>query len=145
MKKIAIATLALAAIAAQATEITVSEVRDFRLKSDGVRVTAPLSSIAGFTPQLSVTEINKQYVRFGVGGEYALTNIGPVAVALTGTGLYQDTHRGASGYGLTFGAKATVPVTKSVDVVASTERFVGQARESKFDGNTGTIGLNIKF
>jgi len=88
MKKIAIAALALAAITASATEIAVSEVRDFGLKSNGVRVTAPLGSIAGFTPQLSVTEINKQYIRFGVGGEYALTTVGPVAVALTGTGLY---------------------------------------------------------
>ena len=145
MKKYVVSTLAFIAMCASATEVTVSEVRDFGLKSNGVRVTAPLGSIAGFTPQLSVTEINKQYVRFGVGGEYALATVGPVAVALTGTGLYQDTHRGASGYGLTFGAKATVPVTKSVALVASTERFVGQARESKFDGNTGTIGLNIKF
>ena len=49
------------------------------------------------------------------------------------------------GYGFTVGGKATMPVTKNVNVVASLERFTGQSRISNSDGNTASLGLNVKF
>ena len=139
MKKIIMATLfATTALAASAVEV--SAVRDYNLDANGYRVAASVATV-----DLSATRVDSAYNRFAVGKSFELTKVGKVGVSANVAGVYQDTIGGTSGYGLTAGLKATLPVTKSIDVVASVERFAGQERVKPFNGTTGTVGLNIKF
>lgn len=146
MKKIIIAS-ALVAITtiASAVEVGVSSVRDSGLDKNGVRVTASVGPVAGFMPQLSLTRVDGAYNRYAAGGEYAVTKVGPVAVAATGTLVYQDTNTGADGYGATLGLKATLPLTKTISVVAVVERFAGQERVSASNATSSSLGLTVKF
>lgn len=139
MKKIVIASiLATAAIAASAVEV--SAVRDYTVDKNGFRVGASVASV-----DVTVTHIENTYNRYAVGKSFQVAKVGPVAVSAAVAGVYQDTHTGQNGYGLTAGAKATIPVTKSIDLVAGVERFVGQARVNQYNGTTGVVGLNVKF
>ena len=139
MKKIVIASiLATAAIAASAVEV--SAVRDYTVDKNGFRVGASVASV-----DVTATHIENTYNRYAVGKSFQVAKVGPVAVSAAVAGVYQDTHTGQSGYGLTAGAKATLPVTKSVDLVAGVERFVGQERVNQYSGTTGVVGLNVKF
>jgi hypothetical protein len=147
MKKliIAIAVFAFASFAS-AIELDVAKAHDYKSNADGVRVAAQASTF-GVPLTASYTTINSKYNRYAVGTEYGFTKIGPVALAVTGSVVYQDTYHSttADGYGLTAGAIATLPLVKNISLFASTDVFAGQKRVNKFDGNTGTIGLTAKF
>lgn len=143
MKKLVIATLAAVALAASAGEITVSSVRDYTgTDTNGYRVATQVVGLG-----LSATHIDNKYNRFAVGKEFQVAKLGPVALSAGGAGVYQSTNTvdGVDGYGLTLGGKATLALTKSVDVVAGVERFYGQDRIKQFNGNVGSLGLNVKF
>lgn len=147
MKKliIAIASFAFASFAT-AFEVDIATAHDFKAKADGVRVATQLGTfIVPITA--SYTTIDKKYNRYAVGAEYGVTKIGPVALAVTGSIVYQDTYLSSSkdGYGLTVGAIATLPVAKNISLFASTEVFAGQKRVNALNGNTGTIGITAKF
>lgn len=146
MKKMIIATmLATAVIAASATEVGLMAVGDNNLDKNGVRVTASVGAVAGFTPQFSVTRIDNSYTRFAVGGEYNVIKVGAVSASVTAAAVYQDTNSAASGYGVTAGLKGTGSLTKNVDLVVGIERFAGQDRINSFNGTVTSVGLNVKF
>lgn len=143
MKKIVIAALAVVSIAASAAEVSVSAVRDYTgTDTNGYRVATQVAGLG-----LSATHIDNKYNRFAVGKDFQLAKLGPVALSAGAAGVYQSTNTvgGVDGYGLTVGGKASFAVTKSVDVVAGVERFYGQDRIKQFNGNVGTVGLNVKF
>jgi hypothetical protein len=145
MKKFVIATmLATIGLMASATEVGLSGIHDITGNKDGVRVTASVGSVAGFTPQLSVSRVNTLYTRYAVGTQYAITKVGPVALAATASGVYQDTIDAPNGYGVTAGLKATVALNKSVDLIVGAERFAGQDRINS-NGTVTSVGLNVKF
>ncbi len=145
MKKLVIATmLATVGLMASAAEVGVSGIRDIAANKDGVSVTASVGSFAGFTPQLSVSRVDTLYTRYAVGTQYAITKVGPVALAATAAGVYQDSTGGNDGYGVTAGLKATVALNKGVDVVVGAGRFAGQDSINA-NGNVTSIGLNVKF
>ena len=141
MKKTIIASLLLATSAAFAGDVTVSGVRDLTAGKNGVRVS---TEVAGLN--VSATRIEDTYNRYAVGKDFNVANAGPVAISVGGAGVYQRTADGGkNGYGLTVGLKTTTPVTKNVSVVAGVERFYGQDVISQYNGNTGTLGLAVKF
>ena len=135
------------ATVASAADVTVSGVRDANLDRDGTRVTVSTNRTVGpVTPFASVTHINDRYTRYAVGGTVPVTTLGPVAVRAAVGGVYQDTAgRSADGYGLTAGLQAGVNLTKTVQLTAGVERFIGQNRVDQFNGNVATVGLNVKF
>jgi hypothetical protein len=146
MKKLVIATmLATVGLMASATEVGVAGIHDIAANKDGVRVTASVGSVAGFTPQLSVSRVDTVYTRYAVGTQYTITKVGPVALAATASGVYQDTIGGTTGYGATAGLKASVALNKGVDLVVGAERFMGQDRISASNGTVTSVGLNVKF
>lgn len=143
MKKLTIATaLALSVLTATAADVSVSTVRDMTTEQNGYRVTVALP-----LANLSATKVEGNYVRWAIGHNFPLTSVGPVALSASLAGVYHNTQKSSSedGYGFTVGGKATMPVTKNVNVVASIERFTGQSRISNSDGNTASLGLNVKF
>jgi hypothetical protein len=144
MKKIAIAVLATLSLAASAAEVTVSGVTDYAgTDKSGVRIGTSYQGIG-----LSVTHIDDRYNRYAVGKQFEIAKLGQVAFSAGGSLVYQDT-LGAidktNGYGITIGGKATLPLTKAVDITASVERFYGQDRINRYDGNVGSVGLTVKF
>jgi hypothetical protein len=142
MKKIVIASaLALTcAASAFAGDVSVSTIRDYAVEKNGFAVGTTVAGLA-----VTASHVENTYNRFSVGKEFQLTKIGPVALSAGGGVVYQDTHVGENGYGLTVGAKATMPITKTVSLVAGVDRFMGQDRIKASNGNVGTVGLNIKF
>jgi hypothetical protein len=140
MKKAIIASMLVLTSAAFAGEFTVSGAYDYTANEQGFRVG---TSVAGLS--LTATHIDNHYNRYAVGKDVELVKIGPVALSAGASVSYQDTINGVNGYGLSVGTKATLHITKQIDLVASTERFAGQSRVSQFNGNTGTIGLRVKF
>lgn len=137
--------LATVGLMASAAEVGVAGIHDIAANKDGVRVTASVGSVAGFTPQLSVSRVDTAYTRYAVGTQYAITKVGPVALSAGVAGVYQDTIGGTTGYGATAGLKATVALNKSIDLVAGAERFAGQDRISASNGTVTSVGLNVKF
>ena len=139
MKKIVMASI-LATVAFAASAVEVSAVSDRNLDKNGFRVGAEVVGL-----NVSATHVDDRYNRYAVGKSFELTKVGPVALSASVAAVYQDTNVGKDGYGLTAGAKATLPVTKSLDVVAGVERFVGQERVKSFNGNVATLGVAYKF
>jgi hypothetical protein len=137
MKKIAMIALIAMTSAAFAADVTVSGIVDHK---DSFRVS---TEVKGLT--VSATHVDQILNRYAVGKDVTLTKIGPVSLAATGAVVYQDSARGENGYGLTVGAKATYPITKSVSAVVGAEHFIGQSRISAYDGKVVTVGLNVKF
>ena len=149
MKKIIIATALVAAMGiASALEVGVSEVRDYHLHANGSRISLATSAIGSLTPQASITHVAKQFNQYAIGADYAVTKFGPVALAVTAAGVFQDTTPGAKrsdGYALSYGAKATVELAKNVSVVAGVERLSTQHRISAFAGNSAVVGVQVKL
>lgn len=146
MKKIFVAlAFAVAASMSMAADVGVSAVYDYSLSSTGVRATVSTAKINGFTPQVSVTRLGGDYTRYAAGGKYDFATVGPVTFSGVGSGVFQDTTDGASGYGLTAGLVASVPVAKNVSLNATVECFAGQSRISNRNGTLATVGLNAKF
>jgi opacity protein-like surface antigen len=137
--------LATGVMSVQAADVSASYVRDLNLDQDGVRVQASAGSMLGLVPTVSVTHIDGAYTRYALGTQVELAKLGPVAVSVTGAGVYQNTFGADNGYGMTVGAQAEMSLTKSVSVVAGVERFLGQSRVQPFVGNQATVGLAVKF
>jgi opacity protein-like surface antigen len=146
MKKIlAIAALASAAMSTQAAGLSASYVRDMNLDQNGVRLQASGGSLLGLTPTLSLTHVDGAYNRYALGTQAQLVKLGPVAVSVSGAGVYQNSFGADNGYGMTLGAQAELALAKGVSVVAGVERFLGQSRVQAFVGNQATLGLAVKF
>ena len=140
MKKAIIASLLAVSASAFAGDVTISAVRDYNVERNGFQIG---TNVKGLT--VTATHIDQGYNRYAVGKDFELTKVGPVALSAGGSVSYQDTFNSAGGYGLSLGAKATMPITKTMDLVASVERTAGQERISQFNGNTGAIGVKVKF
>jgi len=144
MKKFTIAVLATLSLAASAAEVTVSGVTDYTgTDKSGVRIGTTYQGIG-----LSYTRIEDRYNRYAVGKQFEITKLGPVVFSAGGSLVYQDTLVAAdktNGYGVTVGGKATLALNKSVDLIAGVERFYGQDRINQYNGNTGSLGLAVKF
>lgn len=142
MKKIIIASALVAATSVFAADVTVSTVRDYQAEKAGYRIGTTVSGVG-----LSATVVDNQYNRYAVGKDFNIAKVGPVALSAGVAGVYQDTRTASKvdGYGLTVGGKATYTINNNLSVVAGVERFTGQKRVNGFDGNTATLGLNVKF
>lgn len=145
MKMFSVVAAMMFAASVNAAELSASHVRDSNLSKDGVRVEASFVSLKGFDPILSVTHVNNAYTRYGVGADADFVTVGPAAISLTAGTVFQDTSVGANGFGLTVGAKATVALSKKVDLVGRVDRFMGQSRVNNFNGTTSSIGVAVKF
>ena len=146
MKKLVFGSvLALGAmVSAIAADVAVSAVHDYQSKNEGVR----LETTVPFGLTASVTHIRDTANRVAIGKDFALTNVGPVALGASVAGVYQNTDGkagGVNGYGMTVGAKASYQFNKAVSAVVGVERFIGQDRVDQFNGNLVTAGLNVKF
>lgn len=144
MKSTFIATvLATTVGAASAAGVGVAAVYDYNLEKAGVRLQgqAPVVPV-----DLSVTYINDQYARYGIGKSFDLTTVGPVRVSASVGGVYQDTLAGGTnGYGFTAGVGASMLLAKDVSLTVGVERFAGQDRVKAFNGTSVTAGVNVKF
>lgn len=146
MKKIIIAlAFAVSASVSMAVEVGVSAVHDYSLSGTGIRTTVSTAKVNDFTPQVSVTRLGSEYTRYAAGGKYDFATIGPVAFSGVGSAVLQNTAHASSGYGLSAGLVASVPVYKNVSLDASIERFIGQRRISNRNGLLANIGLSAKF
>lgn len=141
MKKFIIATaLATTAIFASAADVSVSTIHDYAIAKTGLK-----ASTSAFGGSVSAAYIDGVYTRYGVSKDFALMNVGPVALGASVGGIYQNTYNGTSGMGLTAGVKASMPLSKSTTLHAGVDRFMGQDRVSSFDGNTVSAGVTLKF
>jgi hypothetical protein len=146
MKKIFVLATLAASLSANAMDVSLSNSRDFNLDKNAVRVETSLPvAVLGVSPTLSATRVDNVYTRYAVGAQANLAKVGPVSLAVTGAGVYQDTSAGANGYGLTVGVKGSVPVAKNLDLVATVDRFLGQDRVRTFNGTQAALGLRVKF
>jgi hypothetical protein len=144
-KIITIVALASAAMSTQAAGLSASYVRDMNLDQNGVRLQASVDNLFGVSPTLSLTHVDGAYNRYALGTQVELAKLGPVAVSVSGAGVYQNSFGAANGYGMTLGAQAELALAKGVSVVAGVERFLGQSRVQAFVGNQATFGLAVKF
>lgn len=142
MRKLTIAALLAISTSAFAADVTVSTVRDYQSEKAGYRIGTTVSGVG-----LSATVIDNQYNRYAIGKDFDIAKVGPVAFSAGVAGVYQDTRTASKvdGYGFTVGGKASYAINKNLSVVAGVERFTGQKRINGFDGNTATVGLNVKF
>lgn len=145
MKMISVVVAMMFAASVNAAEISASYIHDSKAEKNGVRVELPARSVLGVKPVLGITHVNDAYTRYSVGADFQVAKVGPVALSAAASTLFQDTRVGENGFALTVGAKASVPLNKSVDLVARVDRFVGQDRVSNLNGTVGSVGLAVKF
>ena len=141
------AVLAAAALAASATEVTVSGSRD--VTQDNVTgyslsvaqpVTKGLSVTAGFenTAGKSGTNVDT----FTVGAAYDVATVGPVTLTGLGSVGYSDVRAGSmKGSFVQFGAKASMPIVKDLTATVSVVRQLGTSAVTALDHTEGTVGL----
>lgn len=140
MKKIIIASvMGLAAIAAQAADVSLSNVHDTKTNANGTRIG---TTVFGTELAATHTDAANQY---SLGKSFSVAAVGPVKLGVSGAVFYQDTRAGENGYGLSVGANATLPVTKNVDAFVGVERSVGQQRINAFNQTATVAGLRVKF
>lgn len=147
MKKI-ITALALVGVTglAHAGQATLSVANDDQVDRVGSRVTlaADKPLFGSVVPFVSGT-FNERYVRLAAGGEVGLFNVGPVRVAANLAAVHQRNETAPSLGGVTAGVRATLPVTKTVSVVAGVERFDGNGSSNQYNGVVTTVGLSTRF
>lgn len=149
MKKITIAAaIALAATAASALELGVTQTRDYAGDNrNGAGLTVGTN--------VGVVGVTAGFERFTAGANdqdrYSITagrdvaKLGPVTVSAKAGVAYLNNQTGANGYALTVGAGASVPVTKTVSATLDVAHQYGQDRVAQYDGNRVTVGLKYKF
>jgi outer membrane autotransporter protein len=148
MKKFVIATvIAAAATAASAAEFGVTGTHDVNADRNSVGVTVgnkygALGVTAGFD---RTTVGDSDQNRYSLVASYDVAKLGPFTFDVRGGVGYLDNHNGPDGYVGLVGAGASVPVTKTVSVVADVTRQYGQTRVDQFDGNRVTVGVKYKF
>lgn len=149
MKKFAIATLiGLAAVAASAVEVGITSVQEQAMGGrTGIGLTVgqsfgKLTATGGV--ERFTSAVNNQD-RYSVGASYDLTKVGPVTIAATAGGAYLQNSVGESGYALTAGLGARVPVTKSVSFTVDYRLQQGQSRITAYDGNGISAGIKVAF
>lgn len=147
MKKLLLATtFAVASFSASAVEVGVAGAYDHRLAKWGERVELRVAdSWWGVKPTASVTYLKDDYTRYAIGGAFPLVKLGKAETFLTGSGVYQDTRHGTSGYGLTVGLRAEYLTMKNLAVTGAVEHFQGQDRLSIFNGTTAAAGVAFRF
>ena len=149
MKKITIAAaLVLAASAASALEVGVTQTRDYAgVNRNGTGLTVGTSvGAVGVTAGFErFTEGANDQDRYSVTAGTNVAKLGPVTLGVNTGVAYLNNQTGANGYALTVGAGASVPVTKAVSANLEVARQYGQDRVAQFDGNRVTVGLKYKF
>ena len=146
MKKSILAWTLFTAGIANAAGLTVSATHDNDTRKEGVRVEVS-KQVRGvsFPVVFGVTHVSGVYTRYNVSAEKSMFNLGPIGLKVTSGGVYQNSNVGADGYGLTVGAKATLPLSKSVDLVGGVDRFFGQDRIKGYNATVGSLGVSVKF
>lgn len=145
MKTLLIAASFAALTSAHAADATLSATRDYNSDKNGVKLELSAGQLLGVKPVLGVTHFDGAMNRYSVGTSVDLLKVKSLSVAATASGVYQDSNRGSDGFGATLGVKASMPVSKSVTLVAGAERFWGQDRVSASNGTVGSVGLSVKF
>jgi hypothetical protein len=148
MKKLAImAVLATAALAASATEVTVSGSRD--VTQDNVTgyslsvaqpVTTSLTINAGFENTVGKSGTNTDTTTVGV--EYDIATLGPVTLSGLGTVGYADVHSSKmTGSFVKFGAQVFMPIAPNLSATMSVVRQLGNSVVNALDHTEGTVGV----
>jgi hypothetical protein len=147
MKKIAIASLiALAAVAASATEIGLTTTRDGGTSRDAFGVTVGQTfGKVGVTAGFERNTVGDAQDRYSVVASYDLTKFGPVTVSAKTGAAYLNNTVGEDGFAFTAALGASVPVTKQVSFNVELGRQYGQTRVQSFDGSRITAGLKYAF
>lgn len=150
MKKFAIASLiALAATAASALEVGVTTTTDYSAadKRAGYGFTVG-QSFGKFSASTGFERFQKgenDQDRLSVVGGYDVAKLGSVTITPKLGVAYLKNQTTESGYALTVGVGASLPVTKSVSLTVDAARQYGQERVQAFDGNRVTAGLKYTF
>jgi hypothetical protein len=150
MKKLAIlAILAAAAVAASATEISVSGARDSTqngVSGYSVSVAQPvakgLAVIGKFENTAGVAGTNVD--NYGVGATYDVTTVGPVTLTGLAAVGYTDVQASAAkGTYAQFGgqASAAVPYVKDLSASVAVVRQLGTSAVNALDHTEATVGL----
>ena len=149
MKKIVIASIiALAATAASALEIGVTASQDYasaNRTAGGVTLGEKFGDVTatvGFSR--TATGVTNQD-RYSLVGSYDVAKFGPVTIAAQAGSAYLNNQVGESGYAVSVGASASVPVTKSVTATLSVANQRGQDRVQASDGNSVSAALKYSF
>jgi hypothetical protein len=148
--KLAIASiLALAVVSASALEVGVSTTADYSgaTKSTGYGITLsqPVGAFgvtAGFD-RFTAGDNNQD--RFSIVAGYDIYKVGPVTFTPKLGAAYLNNQTSASGYAMTVGVGASMPVTKDISLSVDVARQYGQSRVQSSDGNTVTTGLSYRF
>lgn len=140
MKNFIIASILFSAFSVQAAEVSISGVYDNSLDRKGLRVS---TSALGFNG--SVTHVKNAYNRFAIGKDFEVAKFQGMALSVGTSGVFQDTSKGANGYGIAPALKVTMPVVKNVEVSSGVERFMGQKKIDNYNSNLVTFSLNVKF
>jgi outer membrane autotransporter protein len=166
MKKILIATaVALAATAASALEVGITQTRDYSTTAEvscGFIIgpsTCPKQDRNGtgitVGEKFGKVGLTAGFERFTAGGNdqdrlslvagYDVAKVGPFTVTPKVGVAHLNNQRGADGYAMTAGVGATFPVTKKLNLGLDVARQYGQDRVAAFDGDRVTVGLRYKF
>ena len=149
MKKIAIATLiALSAAAAAAVEVGITSVQEQAMGGRtglGLTVGQSFGKLTATGGVERFTSAANNQDRYSVGASYDITTVGPVTIAATAGGAYLQNSVGESGYALTAGLGARLPLTKSVSLTVDYRLQQGQTRVTAYDGNGVSAGIKVAF
>ena len=166
MKKILIATaVAMAATAASALEVGITQTRDYSTTADvdcgfivgpstcskqdrnGTGITlgekfGKVGLTAGFE---RFTAGRNDQDRLSLTAGYDVAKIGTITVTPKIGVAHLNNQTGADGYAMTVGVGASLPLNKKVSLTADVARQYGENRVAAFDGNRVTAGLRYKF
>jgi opacity protein-like surface antigen len=150
MKKIAIASLiALAATAASALEVGVTTTTEYsasdKRSGHGFSVGQSFGKFSASTGFERFQKGGNDQDRFTVVGGYDVTKLGSVTVTPKLGVAYLKNQTTESGYALSVGVGASMPVTKKIALTLDAARQYGQDRVQSYDGNTVTAGLKYTF
>lgn len=149
MKKLAILAILAAAVAANATEVSVSGERDSTqsgVSGYAVSVAQPVATGLTVNGKFENTygAVGTNVDNYSVGAEYNVTKVGPVTLAGLGAVGYTEVQgTGSKGAYVQVGAKASTPVPFVKDLSASVAlvRQLGTSAVDVFDHTEATVGV----
>jgi hypothetical protein len=149
MKKIVTASLiALAATAASAAEIGVIVARDYSGADRNGQGLSLGTTVGGFGVKAAFERTTKganDQDRMSLTASRELLKVGGVSLAATAGVAHLNNQTGASGYAMTVGAGASLPLTKTMAATVDVTRQYGQDRVEAFNGNRVTVGIKHSF
>jgi len=144
IKKLVLVTALISAVtAAQATEVGIN---------GGTNISSS-ENVWGVTigRKIGVADVTGGFTRnissdtYSVGTSKTLTKIGPVSVAVKGSGAFVDSKVDPDGYAVIVGAGASVPLTNKVSATVDYSYQVGQDVIKAQNGSRVTAGVKLSF